>query len=214
MDLYLISTNPENTMLVSANGVTHYQIVTARSTQGPRVTSILRLAGSLEDSIVAEIEWKNRGTPTIIRSPLLSGVGQCVGTRGVGIRALRYLYKRHKFSPSRYFIGDDAFEYRWKMVKGSGCILMRPDTNTEIASSICVLVSEGVFAGEKKQVLRIQPCSVDIDLVVLTFIIMEKKRRERDGYADAYSVAHDEEPQGDGGGSGDGDAGAGVIGEL
>ncbi|KAF8164020.1 TonB box-containing protein [Pholiota molesta] len=207
MDLFLSSTNPENTIFFSANGVTHYQVVTTRSAApGPKVTNILRPAA---------IEWKHRHTPTIIRSPLLSGVGQCIGTIGIGIKAPRYLYKRHRFSPMRYFVGDDAIEYRWKIMKGIGCKLIRCDTHTEIASSSSSIVNEGVFAGETKQMLRIQPCSIDIDLVVLTFIIMEKKRRERDGYADAQYVPY-EEVQGDGGGSGEGeaDAEAGVIGEL
>lgn len=66
-----------------------------------------------------------------------------------------------------------------------------------IATSSWTTVAEGVFAGDKRQVLRIQPCSIDIDLIVLTFIIMETKRREKDGYADKYDATRDEEPQGD-----------------
>lgn len=66
-----------------------------------------------------------------------------------------------------------------------------------IATSSWTTVAEGVFAGDKRQVLRIQPCSIDIDLIVLTFIIMETKRREQDGYADKYDATRDEEPQGD-----------------
>lgn len=99
MDLYLVSTNPENTMLLSANGVAHYQISTTCSILGSRITKILRPAVASDDSIVAEIEWKNRTTPTILRSPLLGGAGQCIGTPGTGVRALNYLYKRHRFSP-------------------------------------------------------------------------------------------------------------------
>lgn len=53
---------------------------------------------------------------------------------------------------------------------------------------------------------------MDIDLVVLTFIIIEKKRRERDGEP-THLVPHDEDPLGDGGDSGE-LAGEGVTGEL
>jgi hypothetical protein len=99
MDLYLIPNNPERTALVSANGTSHYQIETTKPLHGPRVTSIQRPANLAGDTVVAEIEWRSKGSPTIIRSPLLSGVGQCVGTHGIGIRAVHYLYKRHRFSP-------------------------------------------------------------------------------------------------------------------
>ncbi|PPQ67674.1 hypothetical protein CVT25_012702 [Psilocybe cyanescens] len=182
MDLYFIPDDPEHTLLVSANGVPHYQIDTDEPfEEQPCITLIQRPGASPEDSIVAEIEWRNRETPTILRCPLLGDAGQCVGMRGIGIRSLHYLYKRYKFGSVRYFVGDDAFEYRWKAVKGAGCVLTRSDSSTEIASSMSVLGTEGVFAGEKKQVLRIQPCTLDIDLIILTFIIMERKRREREG---------------------------------
>lgn len=40
------------------------------------------------------------------------------------------------------------------------------------------LVDEGFFRGEPKWVLRIRPSSLDIDIIVLTFIILEKRRRD------------------------------------
>ncbi|KDR81879.1 hypothetical protein GALMADRAFT_240147 [Galerina marginata CBS 339.88] len=99
MDLYLVPNNPENTLLVSANGVAHYQVQTITTSNGTPVTFIQRPGASPEDRIVAEIEWKDSDTPTIIRSPLFSGVGQCVGTQGIGVQASNYLYKRHRFGP-------------------------------------------------------------------------------------------------------------------
>jgi hypothetical protein len=99
MDFFLIPNNPENSVLVSANGVAHYQIRTAKLGGGVRVTHIQRPADSTEDSIVAEIEWKSWETPTIIRSPLLGGLGRCVGKAGVGVRAHKFLYRRRKLSP-------------------------------------------------------------------------------------------------------------------
>ena len=85
------------------------------------------------------------------------------------------------------------------------------DTRTEIARFTTVRCHEGLFAGEWKSVLQLNPCSVDIDLIVLTFIIIEKKRRERDGDP-IHLTPHDEDPLGDGGGSGEGESG--VVGEL
>lgn len=99
MDLYLIPNNPEHTLLVSANGVPHYQIDTDESIGGPGITLIHRPGASPEDSVVAEIEWKNSDTPTILRCPLLSGPGQCIGERGIGVRSVNYLYKRYRFGP-------------------------------------------------------------------------------------------------------------------
>jgi len=98
MDLYLVPNNPQNTVLVSANGVAHYQIRTSKPKRGPRITLIQRPADSTEDSIVAEVEWKHWDNPTIIRSPLLSDVGQAVGTQGVGVRASHYLYRHRRNS--------------------------------------------------------------------------------------------------------------------
>ena len=41
------------------------------------------------------------------------------------------------------------------------------------------LVKEGFFCGERKWCLQIEPTALDIDTIVLTFIIMEKRRRDR-----------------------------------
>ncbi|KAF8162861.1 TonB box-containing protein [Crassisporium funariophilum] len=200
MDLYLVPSNPENTVLVSINGVAHYRVRTTKPKRGPHLTTVQRPAELAEDSIVAEIEWRCWEQPTIIRSPLLSGLGQCVGVQGVGVRALHYLYRRHRFSPSRYFIGDDVSKEQAAYTK------------IEVARFVTILCKDGLFAGERKGILRVYPCSIDIDLVVLTFIITEKKRRSREGYTTRLLVDHDEDPQGDGGGSGEGEGGQ--MGEL
>ena len=41
------------------------------------------------------------------------------------------------------------------------------------------LVKEGFFCGERKWCLQIEPTALDIDTIVLTFIIMEKRWRDR-----------------------------------
>ncbi|EEB94627.1 hypothetical protein MPER_06527, partial [Moniliophthora perniciosa FA553] len=62
-----------------------------------------------------------------------NGVPVSEGGKAVGILATDFLYKRGQFSSSRYFLGNDGIEYRWKFVKGVGCVLTRSTTNEEIA---------------------------------------------------------------------------------
>ena len=99
MDLYLVPNDPEDTVLVSASGVAHYQIQTIKVSKKTLVTVISRPSAPFdsEDYIVAEIEWKHGSRQTIIRSPLFTGDGQRLGTMGIGIPAFQYLYKRHKY---------------------------------------------------------------------------------------------------------------------
>ncbi|KAF9072895.1 TonB box-containing protein [Rhodocollybia butyracea] len=196
MDLFLVPNNPENTVLVSTNGVAHYQIATTKISHGRRVSKIQRPAESEEASVVAEVDWGNWDKPTVVRD--------CPTIRknaGCGVLASDFLYKKHQFSSSRYFLGDDMIEYRWKFVKGVGCVLIRCDTEEEVARYSFALSKEGLYAGERKSRLRIQPCSVELDLIVVSFLIILKKRREKIG-ADNLLCAHDEDPQGDGGGDG------------
>lgn len=69
--------------------------------------------------------------------------------------------------------------------------LTRSDTKEEIAVCLQMLSVEGPFAGERTEVLRIQPCTIDIDYIVLTYVLLEMKRWERE---EADLV--DEEPAG------------------
>jgi hypothetical protein len=146
MDLYLVPNHPGNLHLVSTNGTTHYQITTLPpesrdECQGPRITLIQRsvaFSESTEESIVAEIDWKHEEYPAVIRSPLTwYSRAQAIGSQGIGIKASKFLYQRHKlaayfgsksrlvcflvfqsarlyFASVRYFLGDDGSEYRWK----------------------------------------------------------------------------------------------------
>ena len=71
MDLFLVPNNPERTVLVSLNGVAHYQVTTGKTgNSGRRVSKLQRPAESEADSIIAEIEWKTWENPTLLRSPL------------------------------------------------------------------------------------------------------------------------------------------------
>jgi hypothetical protein len=230
MELFLVPNNPEHTVLVSPNGVAHYQVKTAKARPfgGPYISRIRRPADSEETSVVAEIEWKKWGTSTVVHSNLLTEEAD-------GLKAKDFLYKRGQFSSyvgstsaedclttspysSRYFIGNDNCEYRWKADKrlldfvvseyprdvykahsGSSLFqLTRSGTDEEVARYVRGIIQEGMFAGERRSYLRVQPCSVDIDLVVISFMIMEMKRRNQAGDG-TMLIAHDEDPQGDGG---------------
>lgn len=94
MELFLAPNNPERTILVSSNGVAHYQVSTTKSRifagAGRRyVTTIQRNADTVEDSIVGEIEWKNWGAPTLVKSVLLDEMD---------VKLKDFLYKRRQFS--------------------------------------------------------------------------------------------------------------------
>ncbi|KIL68544.1 hypothetical protein M378DRAFT_71320 [Amanita muscaria Koide BX008] len=201
MDLYLVPNNPERTVLVSPNGVAHYKI---RTEGRPRISVLQRPAESEEESIVAEIEWRRWDSPSMIRSPLLGVSRELIRRCGTGIFLNNFLFRKGCFGHSRYFIGNDGVEYRWKVEKGSGLVLIKVSTSDKIAHYAREHVENGLFAGEKRGVLRIQPCALDIDLIILSFLIFAKKRRDSgDG---TKLTAHDEDPQGEGAMSG-GEAG-------
>ncbi|KAK2460636.1 hypothetical protein APHAL10511_007106 [Amanita phalloides] len=191
MDLYLVPDNPEHTILVSCNGVAHYKI---RTVGRPKVSILQRPADCEEESIVAEIEWRHWDSPSKIRSPLF-------GMHVAGVLLDSFLFRKRRFGHSRYFVGNDGLEYKWKLEKGLGLVLTQVDTLKEIAHYSRGFVEEGLFAHEKRAMLRIQPSSLDIDLIILSFLIFAKKRRDRGGDGTKLT-AHDDDPQGDGGFSG------------
>lgn len=108
---------------------------------------------------------------------------------------------------TRYFLGNDDITYRWKLVKGVGyvvrticCVMLGSRTDTmqltnrssgeEIARYTRDVVSEGFFRGERKWLLQMEPGTLSVDIIVLTFIIMEKKRRDR--VADHMAIIKDD----------------------
>lgn len=93
MDLFLVPNNPEHTVLVSTNGVAHYQVKTTKTAHGRRITKIRRPAESEEASIVAVVHWGNWDKPTVVRQcPLVTGASSN------GVLASEFLYKKHQFS--------------------------------------------------------------------------------------------------------------------
>ncbi|KAI0373254.1 hypothetical protein BV20DRAFT_938211 [Pilatotrama ljubarskyi] len=201
MRLYLVPNDPERTTLVSANGVAHYQVSTAKAHRlSAPVLSIRRPAESEGDSLVAEVEWRRFRAHPVVRSNVFDGNMQEIEVRD-------FLYKLgHHFTPTRYFLGDDGQEYRWKPFKDIGHVLTHLDTGAEVARFTQELVTEGFFRGERKWCLQVQPTTLDIDMIVLTFIIMEKRRRDRVA-GEAMKVRPCDEDLPEGGGC---EAGAGM----
>ncbi|GBE82691.1 hypothetical protein BKA93DRAFT_726558 [Sparassis latifolia] len=194
MNLYFVPNDPEHTTLVSTNGIAHYQVATTKGSTfgGPAVTVIKRPADSEMDSVVAEVEWRRWGAHPVVRSNVFDGQIQ-------ELKVCDFLYKLGShFSHTRHFLGNDDEEYRWKLVKGIGFVLTDNKTRREVARFTQDVVREGFFRGERKWLLQIQPSTLDIDMIVVTFLIMEKKRRDR--VADHMSVANRDEDPGDGGG--------------
>ena len=62
------------------------------------------------------------------------------------------------------------------------------------------MVEEGFFRHQRKWYLQIQPTTLDIDMVVITFIIMEKKRRDKVTDPLAVRVSEHDEEVAEGGG--------------
>ncbi|KAL1747504.1 hypothetical protein HDZ31DRAFT_31628 [Schizophyllum fasciatum] len=194
MDLFFLPNNPQRATIVSANNIAHFRVTTRKG-----VTRVQRNAESERASVVAEIRWSSWESPTVVRSALLARRFRRDEALE-GVRAAEFLYKRARFSSSRCFVGNDGVEYRWKTVRGVGLLLTRVDTSEEVARFCTTVPEEGAFKGERRSTLRIQACTVDVELILLTFLIIEKKRR--DGVDAERSCAHDEDPQGDGGGDG------------
>ena len=99
---------------------------------------------------------------------------------------------------TRYFrVGKKQTEYRWKVISKrriADLVVSTPsrlafrcpksvpqlsatsDPNRRLAVFKQRIPGKGVFKGETKNVLIIQPnCPIDIDLLVLSFLIVEKK---------------------------------------
>ncbi len=94
MRLYLVPNDPERTTLVSANGVAHYKVHTAKAHRfGPSVLSIRRSADEEVDSVVGEVEWRRFGAHPVVRSNVFDGTLQEMEVRN-------FLYKPgHRFTP-------------------------------------------------------------------------------------------------------------------
>ncbi|KAF4604215.1 hypothetical protein EYR40_001398 [Pleurotus pulmonarius] len=216
MDLFLVPNNVENAVFVSSSGDPCYEIITSKTSRGEvdlMTSEIQRIVAAGDPTlaepedgdeaeerfmVVAEVDWKSWSNPTIVRSPIMLAGGK---TRSRGesgsMKATDFLFKQKRFSRSRCF-RDGGETYCWKH-GANGFLLLHKLTKTEIARCTVALVTHGVFAGEKKLRLTIHASvyKVNVDMIVLSFIILEKKRRDAGGDGTKLA-AHDEDPQGDG----------------
>lgn len=137
MDLYLVPDDPENTILMSANGIAHFRVTTMNSTEGS-VTYLQRPSEDLEEGLLAEVRTGKGKRTTLVAAMLLEGVQRPMQD-DQGVDASRFLYRKGRFnasyditaqldfcsdfwsgSRSNYFIGNDGAEYRWKYQKNIG----------------------------------------------------------------------------------------------
>ncbi|KAF9448897.1 TonB box-containing protein [Macrolepiota fuliginosa MF-IS2] len=211
MDLYLTPDDPENTTMMSANGVAHFRATTTKSSEGT-ITYLQRPSETLEAGLIAEIHSKKGKKTTIAKSTLLGVIAPDVDD-GQGVDASKFLYRKGRFNASRYFMGDDGAEYRWKYQKKIGWTMTKCSSGDEITQQVRWSSGEGMFVGQKKCALRIYPCTIDIELIVLSFLVVEKKRRESKG--DERETVHVvvDDPI-DGGASGAEEGGSATYGEM
>ncbi|KAL4242486.1 protein of unknown function DUF6593 [Abortiporus biennis] len=188
MNLYFNPNDPMKTAIVSANGIPQYRISTSKAhTFGSPSTTLIQRP--VENEVVAEILWKRGpGRHPVVRSNVFDGQSQEIEIR-------EFLYKMGSaFSSTRFFLGNDDREYKWKTVKGTGQVLFDRTSRREIARFTQEVVQDGFFKNQCKWLLHIEPTDLDIDLIVLTFIVMEKRRRDREA-EDTIGAYQDEDDQ-------------------
>ncbi|KIM87475.1 hypothetical protein PILCRDRAFT_814997 [Piloderma croceum F 1598] len=169
--------------------------------------------------LLAQISWRNwEFQPLYVFQPAII---RCFIFQEA-VRVQDFLYKRSPYSTShtRYFrAGKSQTEYRWKVASKRKIADLVLTATSEPSRRLAVfkqrIPGKGVFKGETKNVLIIQPnCPIDLDLVVLSFLIVEKKRRDKDG-AEFLTCPHVSENDWDSGmGAEEAGLGAGVGGEA
>ena len=83
MNLYFVPNDPEQTTLVSANGIAQYRIMTSKAGafRSPAITRISRPADTAANSIIGEIEWRRWHTHPVVRSNVFDGREQTIEIR-------------------------------------------------------------------------------------------------------------------------------------
>jgi len=97
MDLYLVPDNPENTILLSADGTAHFRVTTMKSTEGS-VTYLQRPSEDLEGGLLAEIHTVKGKKTTLFTTMLLEGIQMQDDDQGVD--ASKFLYRKGRFNAS------------------------------------------------------------------------------------------------------------------
>jgi len=159
-----------------------------------RLTTIYyRSMASSEDNAIARIAWKTWNTSTTVYGNLLEEMRE-------GVRGSDLIYRPNKFCTSRCFLGNDGREYCWKLIL-KGFVLTSSDTGEEVARFERDAKGRGIFTGQRKSCLTFQDSrtiTIDRDLVLLSFLILEKKRLDHARDGTSWGL-RDEDPV-DGGG--------------
>ncbi|KAG8841542.1 hypothetical protein FRB91_004920 [Serendipita sp. 411] len=119
-----------------------------------------------------------------------SSVGGSGGGSGVWVQRGKMLIKEgnRRFSTARTFLGVQGERYRWKergtkllMCHASKAGAEEGETQEDKEPAL-VIYHRHYLAGHQRSYLEICDTSVlpSLDLIVVTFLIMEKKRRDRD----------------------------------
>jgi len=172
MNISFRNNDPTNTSVVDTNtGAPLYEIETPRSFFKSRTTTIRRIYQQGSPSrVVSQIKWSTF-------SPDLVSVD---GNQWTKVNS--FLVKGGIFSESRTFVTVDGAEYKWKS-KSDKFTLVERGSRTVVARSHRHIIPGWIlnpFAPRPDMSIDIMPSAVSIlDIVVLTFIIMEKKRQER-----------------------------------
>ncbi|KAI0320304.1 hypothetical protein OF83DRAFT_1053322 [Amylostereum chailletii] len=198
MKLLFLSDDPMRTTLASPNGQKHYRVLT--KTPLSSLQSSKSQVVSLRENtkrVVGEITWGSMGRKTMVRSDLFQSYlpdGTPAAHGKVDVNELLY---HTTFARSRSFTGQDMEEYKWKFVRTCGHELIHIPSGAVKAlyNPFPEFVPAGLFKGRALTSLTIHPtCTLNMDIVVLTLIIVEKKRRDILCDPTATAPEHDEDP--------------------
>lgn len=188
--LYLVRNDIEKTALMTCDGTNRFGVTTREALLfgSPETTVIIRPGDTDEESIVAEIQWPS-WEPDLVRSTAFDGGGkQWLEVRNV-LEKLGW-----PFSSSRYFRDKNNEEYKWRDLKRKGLSLIRCRTAKEIVRFQFASSNGGKW--NPRWHLEFDPSVLeylDLELMVTTFVIMERRRRNREGEYAAHGH-HDHEP--------------------
>jgi len=162
LNISFTENDPKNSLVVhTETGRPLYEIDTPRSL-GDGMTTIRRVD---DKGVVAQVDWKSFGSDMLQFS---GGASTKVGS---------FLSKEGTLSSSRVFVAPNGVEYKWKM-EGNRCVML--DSQTREIAAESHRKKYGFFSGNSRPLnLDVTKEAVEfLDLVLLTFIIMEKKRRD------------------------------------
>ncbi|KAI0752719.1 hypothetical protein C8Q80DRAFT_471013 [Daedaleopsis nitida] len=94
-----------------------------------------------------------------------------------------WLPKKNPLSRTRILVGSDGERYHWKQTTNWGRAalkLINPHTSCAIAEVRSARSGTGLFSKDRRMALLIQPEATPmLDVIVLSFIILDQIRREQ-----------------------------------